>query len=710
MTDQIMSILPYITVCYRFNNGSDENRKLHTTKTTQKKNPHLPQTRTTTMDFSSAPPPPPPPPPEANGSEGSFPVPPPLPSRHTSHVSSPGLPQVRKHVSEIRSSSKKFEPKLSSSIEPSEGEDAKKDAPVDSPVVEPNRGAIRTGGIDDNPGMEELLTPPTKSDIGKTIEKGASSATLGLQTAIAVDEEAEEVAKNEIDDDEKKKIEQRAADDVEARFVANAVQGEEANLEEENELKKQQERKRGLAIAISLLIFEIALIATSIILYNKYRPDPTMSPTTQPTIAPTTRPPIFIPPTTSPPTDENVLPAPPGTLPGTPPVPIADNESCEKAFDVATQIGLPPFGGEILDLASVALAESCGAIDRNGIGVWYRLDGDGSRYTASTCGGNTAIDTQISIYAGVCSKLRCVSGNDQTEFCGDGDESLVAFNTEVGQSYYIYVHARRRGGFFSLAVAPLDTNDICDDAVPISIGEAVFGSTIGATLDSDVTCNGDPLTPGVWFSHTAEAGGYFRVTVASSTGQFVAQVTLMTGTSCDDITCATVFSQSLGAFVATGDTLYVLVYGVDFTGVGDFQAELRYIPPAPPTPSPPGQPGGPPPPPPPPNYCFVPELIMADTVVNRTQFYSQDIVSCGDMVFPTSRTYWFVTIGSGTPLTASTCGLDEFDTQISIYTGSCDSLECVDGNDQACGDQSSVTWFAELSTEYFIVGTLCVLD
>ena len=59
---------------------------------------------------------------------------------------------------------------------------------------------------------------------------------------------------------------------------------------------------------------------------------------------------------------------------------------------------------------------------------------------------------------------------------------------------------------------------------------------------------------------------------------------------------------------------------------------------------------------------------------------------------------------NGKALTVSTCGTSDLDTQISVFRGSCDSLECVDGNDQACGDQSSVSWFSEPGELYIILG------
>jgi hypothetical protein len=64
----------------------------------------------------------------------------------------------------------------------------------------------------------------------------------------------------------------------------------------------------------------------------------------------------------------------------------------------------------------------------------------------------------------------------------------------------------------------------------------------------------------------------------------------------------------------------------------------------------------------------------------------------------------FVQQGSGAALTVDTCRETNFDTKISVYTGSsCDALECVAGNDDACGLQSSITWNSEIGRRYWIL-------
>jgi len=72
---------------------------------------------------------------------------------------------------------------------------------------------------------------------------------------------------------------------------------------------------------------------------------------------------------------------------------------------------------------------------------------------------------------------------------------------------------------------------------------------------------------------------------------------------------------------------------------------------------------------------------------------------------------WFTVIGTGTTVTASTCPLlggdADYDTRINVYSGSCDTLGCVAGNDDDfdCkgGGYSTVSWCSVAGEEYRIL-------
>ena len=85
-------------------------------------------------------------------------------------------------------------------------------------------------------------------------------------------------------------------------------------------------------------------------------------------------------------------------------------------------------------------------------------------------------------------------------------------------------------------------------------------------------------------------------------------------------------------------------------------------------------------------------------------FEDLEVGSCGNSVFVTSFGTWYTVQGTGQPLTVSTCSEDyNDDTQISVFGGDCGDLQCIDGNDQSCGDQSAVSWFTQFNITYYVL-------
>ena len=118
-------------------------------------------------------------------------------------------------------------------------------------------------------------------------------------------------------------------------------------------------------------------------------------------------------------------------------------------------------------------------------GAWYKVKGDGQILTASTCSDYTTFDTQISVFrqeeeddndveeeepggggGGNCDNISCVSANNN--FCGA--QSSVAWKSDIGRMYYIFVHGVRGAqGTFELRVfsSGIDNkeNDYCESAI-----------------------------------------------------------------------------------------------------------------------------------------------------------------------------------------------------------------------------------------------------
>jgi hypothetical protein len=94
--------------------------------------------------------------------------------------------------------------------------------------------------------------------------------------------------------------------------------------------------------------------------------------------------------------------------------------------------------------------------------------------------------------------------------------------------------------------------------------------------------------------------------------------------------------------------------------------------------------------------------VVLGSTVNA---FDDGVVPCSSMSF--SPGLWYKVVGTGTGLMASTCGsATDFDTVISVYSGSCGDLKCVANNDDSDSCEgyghSTVDWFAEEGVVYQI--------
>ena len=63
---------------------------------------------------------------------------------------------------------------------------------------------------------------------------------------------------------------------------------------------------------------------------------------------------------------------------------------------------------------------------------------------------------------------------------------------------------------------------------------------------------------------------------------------------------------------------------------------------------------------------------------------------------------WYTAEGRGGAMSASLCG-STYDTKLSVYTGECGAVTCLQGNDDSCGLQSVVDWVGETGVTYYIL-------
>ena len=92
--------------------------------------------------------------------------------------------------------------------------------------------------------------------------------------------------------------------------------------------------------------------------------------------------------------------------------------------------------------------------------------------------------------------------------------------------------------------------------------------------------------------------------------------------------------------------------------------------------------------------------VIAGTTENAT---TDAASTCGTPI--TAPGVWYVLAGSDEQVTVSTCPDEAYDTKLNVYRGSCGSLVCVAGNDDAGPEVycSTVGFWAEAGTNYYIL-------
>lgn len=348
--------------------------------------------------------------------------------------------------------------------------------------------------------------------------------------------------------------------------------------------------------------------------------------------------------------------------------------------------------------------DTCGDVSSNGVGVWYTMEGTGTRMSVSTCDGSN-FDTQISVFSGSSCDggLKCEYGNDQRTNCGQ-DASQLIFLAEKGQRYYIRVHGLRSSvGIFSLTVEPLQDNDECITATrfesfpPGSFEQAtIFGTNRFSSMAStnSPACGALNPGPGAWFVFTARDTRFIQARIDDFPSNLLS---VFSGDGCGNLQCVASGEGFVMWTAIQGTNYYIFVHGKG-SSVGDFALTLL--------------PGGllesvidnvgsdpedn--------KYCEVAKRLNTNvpvTVSGNTDEGEFAIVpSCGNV---DSKGLWYKFTGSGSQVTLSTCQtVTRFDTRLSVFTGGCWALRCVGAGENDCGNHGMVELFAEPQVEYLI--------
>lgn len=102
------------------------------------------------------------------------------------------------------------------------------------------------------------------------------------------------------------------------------------------------------------------------------------------------------------------------------------------------------------------------------------------------------------------------------------------------------------------------------------------------------------------------------------------------------------------------------------------------------------------------NVCSDASVISCgETIVGSTDNATNNGgTSCGTSI--SAPGVWFQLIGNGDMITLDLCN-SSYDTKLNVYSGSCGNLNCVGGNDDDCGYQSSISFASIVNLDYFIL-------
>jgi hypothetical protein len=292
-------------------------------------------------------------------------------------------------------------------------------------------------------------------------------------------------------------------------------------------------------------------------------------------------------------------------------------------------------------------------------GVWYTFTGVEGQVQLSTCESVT-FDSRMNVYSGTCNNLVCVTGNDDTENVGAC--STVNFIAEPGLTYRVLVQGYDGAvGDFLLDMAC----PTCGTPTAVNVSAS----------DSSAFINWNSLNTGATYEIEYGPLGFIQGTGTVATGA-------VSGTTpsarVDGLEAATEYAFYLREICGPED---------QSAWVGVFTFTTLDGPPAV-------------------NSICSGALAIAcgGSVEGDTgDSFFQPGEHCG-AAYISAPGLWYAFSGDGGTMTLSTCGQASFDTRISVYSGTCNTLACVAGGDDAPGCESNsteVTFQTTNGTSYF---------
>jgi len=392
------------------------------------------------------------------------------------------------------------------------------------------------------------------------------------------------------------------------------------------------------------------------------------------------------------------------------------NDLCDNAIKLSLEIGRVI--GSISDATSdSSMSYTCG-YSYDTPSVWYSLLGTGDVYAISTCTSELNFNSALSVSTGSCDNHTCLTSSSYSgQNCSGSSYSFVriVFPTEVGVEYFIAVEGVDNPveGDFALTISTVEvpSNDECSGAIAIdSSADVVYGSITNATgfIGPDSSCSYNYGAPSVWYSLMG-TGDVYAISTCSSKLNFDSALSVSTG-SCDNQTCLT--SNSYGGFdFNCSDTLnvfarvvfptevgveyFISVEGLNSATEGDFALKISTV----------DVPRN--------DECSGAISIdpsnraIRGSITNATGHVGSDI-SC--TYYYNAPSVWYSLNGTGDVYALSTCSSAlNFDSALSVSTGSCDNQECITSNSNngySCSDTvysaATVVIATDIGVEYFI--------
>lgn len=236
------------------------------------------------------------------------------------------------------------------------------------------------------------------------------------------------------------------------------------------------------------------------------------------------------------------------------------------------------------------------------------------------------------------------------------------------------------------------SNDDCANAVFITLGSSITGTTVDAHPSGSPQCVVSNGSKDVWYTFTGVSGIVKANTCAAAS--FDTKLSVYSG-ACGNLQCvfgnddACSDRSEVVLSAQPGTVYYILVHAYNINQAGTFTLSLQATGITTVAPN---------------DGCASAIEIecgsnVAGSTVNATP---ENVAFCG--VAPEANGVWYTFTGVGGAMVLSTCAVHSYDTQLNLYSGSCGALTCVGGNDDgpSCSGGSRLTFTANPALQYFV--------